>query len=209
MAKIIALDSADGKTLWRVTPTAATPADGGDPDLTVSDTLPPRRFPAALRGPEPLQADAGRLPALARLLTLGVVSDDQGWDGIVLVISDDTAHWTHVSAGEAISTLATVTPSLARMLGAKGLLDQQALDEVMTRPERLTAALASAPQHAVSHLVGADLAAARRWWLGHEVRLAGDGPLAQAYSDALMTQGAPVAPTDINTATRRGLIALA
>ncbi|MCM2563397.1 2-dehydro-3-deoxygalactonokinase [Lutimaribacter sp. EGI FJ00015] len=209
MARIIALDTPNRTALWRVTSDDATPTDAGQPDLTVSDSAPAQSFPARLAGLGPLRGDAGYLPALARLLTLGAVAENPNWDGIVLVILSPHAHWTHVSAGEAISALATVTPTLVQALGADGLLDQPAMEEIMSRPERLTSALAADPDHALSHLVGADLAAARRWWLGHQLRLVGDGALADAFADALMTQGAPVARTDIATATRCGLMALA
>ena len=210
MSRIIALDTPNGRSLWRVADGAAMPAKDGQPNLTVSDANPADPFPATLVGTGPLVQSnpPDRLPALARLMTLGAVADSPNWDGIVLVIDSQSAHWTHVSAGEAISTLGTATPRLAFLLKADGLLDQQALDEVMTRPERLTSALAAAPQHALSYLIGADLAAARRWWLGHQLRIVGDGALAQGFADALMTQGAPVALTGTDTATRHGLIAL-
>lgn len=210
MARIIALDTPNGRTLWDVADGAATPASSGKPDLTLSDANPAQPFPAGLAGIGPLvqSKPSDQLPVLARLMTLGAVADNPNWDGIVLVIDTQSAHWTHVSAGEAISTLTTITPQLARMLGASGLLTQQALDEVMTRPERLTSVLATDPENALSYLVGADLAASRRWWLGHQLRIVGDGALCQAYADALMTQGAPVALTDTTTATCRGLVAL-
>ena len=207
MTRIIAIETAAGTQLWQVGETA-TLTDSGTPTLTVSDSAPAQGFPAALAGLGPLQSGAGHLPALPRLLTLGAVAGDPNWDGIVLTLDATHANWTHVSAGEAISTLATVTPHLAHLLDATGLLNQQALDEVMTRPERLTSALATDPDNALSYLIGADLAAARRWWLGHQLRIVGDGALAQGFSDALMTQGAPVALTDTDTATRRGLLAL-
>jgi 2-dehydro-3-deoxygalactonokinase len=210
MARIIALTTPSGMTLWSVAHGAASPGVTGQPDLTVSDENQAQAFPARLAGTGPLDqaTPTDRLPAVARLMTLGAVADSPNWDGIVLVIDAESAHWTHVSAGEAISTLGTATPEIAHRLGADGLLNQEAMDEVMTRPERLTSALYAAREHALSQLVGADLAAARRWWLGHQLRVIGDGALARAYADALMTQGAPVALTGTDVAIRRGLLAL-
>lgn len=206
-----AIDTPDGPEIWRITEGTATRVGSGEPDLTISDTTAAQRFPCALHGVAPLMQETppDRLPALARLMTLGATVDSPNWDGIVLVLLPQSAHWTHVSAGEAISTLGTRTPRLATILDAGGLLDQAALDEVMTRPERLTAALYAAPELALSYLVGADLAAAKRWWLGHQVRIVGTGGLMQAFADALMTQGAPVATIDADKATERGLVSLA
>lgn len=188
----------------------ATPVDSGQPDLTISDAHPAQTFPAALggRGPLTQTTPPDHLPALARLMTLGAVAGDPNWDGIVLCVLPDTVHWTHVSASEAISTLGTVTPRLAQALGAAGLLDQSAMEATLSRPERLATALYSAPKDALSHLIGADMAAAKRWWLGQQVRIVGSGALAQGYADALITQGAPIIQTDPTTATTRGLVAL-
>lgn len=205
-----AIDTPDGPEIWRIAEGTATRVGSGEPDLTISDATAAQRFPCVLQGVAPLMQETppDRLPALARLLTLGAAADSPNWDGIVLTLLPGSAHWTHVSAGEAISTLGTRTPRLATVLDAGGLLDQAALDEVMTRPERLTAALYAAPDLALSHLIGADLAAAKRWWLGQQVRVVGTGSLARAYADALMTQGTPVATTDTDTAIGRGLVGL-
>lgn len=206
-----AIETPDGTELWQVAGDDATRVANGKPDVTISDATAAQTFPCDLKGSAPLHQTSpqGHLPARARLMTLGAVADSLNWDGIVLVLLPDSAHWTHVSAGEAISTLGTLTPALARQLGAEGHLDQSAMDEVMTRPERLTAALFARPDMALSHLVGADLAAAKRWWLGQQIRVVGDGALAQAFVDALMTQGAPVMQIGREAATSRGLVSLA
>lgn len=210
MARIVAVETGSQTTLWRVSDGVAAPVDSGQPDLTISDAHPPQGFPTALAGRGPLTQDTppDRLPALARLMTLGAVAGDPNWDGIVLCVLPDSAQWTHVSASEAISTLGTVTPRLAGMLAASGLLDQTAMEATLSRPERLATALYSAPDDALSHLIGADMAAAKRWWLGQQVRIVGSGALAQAYADALITQGAPIIQTDPTTAIARGLVAL-
>lgn len=196
--------------LWRVSDGVATAVDSGQPDLTVSEAQPAQGFPCALAGFGPLTQTSppDHLPALARLMTSGAVADSPNWDGVVLVIGTDSAHWTHVSTSEAISTLGTVTPRLAGMLTASGLLDQTAMEATLSRPERLATALYSTPNDALSHLIGADLAAAKRWWLGQQIRIIGTGALAQGFADALITQGAPIIQTDPASATARGLVAL-
>lgn len=210
MVRIVAVETGTQTTLWRVSDGVATQVDTGQPDLTISDAHPPQGFPTALAGRGPLTQTSppDHLPALARLLTLGAVADDPNWDGIVLCVLADSAHWTHVSTSEAISTLGTVTPLLARTLAATGLLDQSTMEATLSRPERLATGLYSAPKDALSHLIGADLAAAKRWWLGQQVRIVGTGALAQGYADALITQGAPIIQTDAATATARGVVAL-
>ena len=54
-------------------------------------------------------------------------------------------------------------------------------------------------------LIGAELAAARPYWLGQHVALIGDDKLCKAYADALGAQGLPVERTDAERMTLEGL----
>lgn len=83
-----------------------------------------------------------------------------------------------------------LTPRLIADLGGAETPDMTALSDTLSRPERLAAQLRSAQVAGdaaaiTGHLVGAELAAAKVYWLGQEVVLLGQGP----YYDALKVQG--------------------
>ena len=56
-------------------------------------------------------------------------------------------------------------------------------------------------------LIGAELAAAKPYWLGQRITLLGAGKLAGLYSDALAAEGAMPETVDVTRATLRGLTA--
>ena len=56
-------------------------------------------------------------------------------------------------------------------------------------------------------LIGAELAAAKPYWLGQRIALLGSGRLAGLYADALTGEGAAPEMVDVTDATLRGLTA--
>ncbi len=52
-----------------------------------------------------------------------------------------------------------------------------------------------------------ELAAARAYWLGQRLIVAGDGGIADAYATALGAQGCEIAQLDVNDVTLAGLAA--
>ncbi|RMH43370.1 MAG: 2-dehydro-3-deoxygalactonokinase [Alphaproteobacteria bacterium] len=96
-----------------------------------------------------------------------------------------------------------------------------ALAETLSRPERLARALfsiraedlvaglpaATARARLSGCLVGAELAAARPWWLGRAVAIVGAPGLAARYARALDAQGVRPRLADADEMTRRGLAA--
>ena len=146
------------------------------------------------------------LDAWVRLLLIGLGDHD----GIACVTLPGLAHWIHLSAGEAVSCQSFLTPRIAAALGAAAEADPTAIADTMSRPERLAAHLRAAevqgaPAALTGHLLGAELAAARPYWLGQHVALIGDDKLCKAYSDALGAQGLPVERTDAERMTLEGL----
>ena len=80
-----------------------------------------------------------------------------------------------------------------------GLTDIQRRKPYQNRlaPCRIAAHLRSAevaqqPKAILCHLIGAELAAAKPYWLGQNIALLGASPLADVYAQALAAQGLPV-----------------
>ncbi|MFC3614451.1 2-dehydro-3-deoxygalactonokinase [Lutimaribacter marinistellae] len=163
----------------------------------------------------------------------GFLKRNPNWDGVLCLTGPET-QWVHVSADEVVSfqtalsgglvsALASAT-ALARWMG-QGRPDAEsfaeAVEDAMAKPERLMARLAEAqagailedqPPEVVSArvhgaVIGAELAAARPYWLGQQVAVIGDGYLPGLYRAALERQGVPVALADAAHMTLAGLIA--
>ena len=152
-------------------------------------------LPTALRSEGPMRAlsqttPPAHLPAKLRARVLFYVEERPNWDGVVTIDGDGVHHWIHVSAGEAISMMGFLTPQLIADLGGAETPDMAALSDTMSRPERLAAQLRSAQVAGdaaaiTGHLIGAELAATKVYWLGQEVVLLWQGP----YTEALKSQG--------------------
>ena len=132
----------------------------------------------------------------ARLTLAGFLALNPNWDGVACLPGNPT-HWAQISADEIVSFQSFLTLRLAAALDADGPPNLDAISETLSRPERLATHLCSAevtgtPGAALGHLLGAELAAARAYWLGQQIALIGDGPLTDAYADALTAQGGPV-----------------
>lgn len=127
----------------------------------------------------------------------GYAEANPNWDGVLCVVGEATV-WAHVSAGEVISFQRFVTGQLAAAMEVDETWDdaamRAALDDAMARPERLAAYIARAGDAGTlwGALLGAELAAARVYWLGQQVVLIGEGRAAEALQAALAVQGVPV-----------------
>lgn len=192
------------------------------PALVISDRAAPGARPVPARvlpehGPlAPLSqaSPPALLPVTACLRLAGALVARPHWDGVCVLPMADATHWIHVSAGEVVSIVSFLTPRLARMLEAMPeRASTAASGDTMARPERLAAQLAQAEltgdaAAVLGHLLGAELAAARPYWLGQGIVLIGEGALADSYGDILTAQGA--VPERMNTTgtAQAGLAAL-
>lgn len=159
--------------------------------------------------------------AVARLA--GFLALNPDWDGVVCLPGPVT-HWVQVSAQEAVSFQSVLTlqlaqaalraSSLATVPGTAAEWDRAALADAvadgLAKPEMLAARLgavqaatALGTQTAeVSHgriwglLLGAELAAARPYWLGQNLALIADDTLQAPYITAMEAQGLPVTCAD-------------
>ena len=139
------------------------------------------------------------------------------FDG-VLCLPGTHSKWAHVSAGEIVSFQTFMTGELFALLAGDSVLRHSvaadgwdaeafgdALSEAISRPERLAARLFSLRADALlngldgktararlsGYLLGAELAAARPYWLGQQVAVIGADDIAGIYTAALEHQGAP------------------
>jgi len=181
-------------------------AQGGATQPVPAAILPDSLPMAALTQARP----QGYLDAPARLRLAGAVAGRTNWDGVICLPMAEVTHWCQISADEVVSFQSALTPMLARMLGAAETADPEALADTMSRPERLSlhlrsAGLKAAPEAVAGHLLGAELAAMRPYWLGQRVIVIAQSEL---YSQALAAQGVPVALVHPSDAARDGLVAL-
>lgn len=161
----------------------------------------------------------------------GVLAAAPNWDGVVC-LPGTHSKWAEVSAGEVVSFRSFMTGELFALLSTQSVLrhgmttdawDDDAFSagvaEGMARPDHLTARLftlraeglltALRPEAARSRLsgllIGAELAAAKPWWLGRDVVIVGDGALVGRYAAALAEQGVPTRQVSADDATLAGL----
>lgn len=147
----------------------------------------PLRLVPGLRQDRPADLMQGAAVRIAGALR--VLGDFDG----VICLPGTTTHWAHLSAGEVVSFQSFVTGHLLAVLAGQppGALNEAAFAEAVSatrsRPERLASQLASLRAEAelsglsanalhartAGLLLGAELTAARPYWLGQRVVLVG------------------------------------
>lgn len=165
----------------------------------------------------------------------GFLSLNRNWDGVICQPGPDETTWTLVSADEIVGFQGSLTPALGRhvaQLVEPGDGDTVAptehpallelLDDVLSRPERLAERLWAAVQsaHRTSAdedaalamqwgaLIGAELAAARPYWLGQQLAVIGKDGLARLYVAGLERQGCTVIQADDEAMTIAGFVSM-
>lgn len=161
----------------------------------------------------------------------GFLCAEPKFDG-VLCLPGTHNKWARISAGEIVSFRTFMTGELFALISENSVLrhsvdsdawDQSAFDETLadtiSRPADLAAKLfslraegllndlpASAARARLSALlIGAELSAAKPYWLGQDVVVLGEGKVASAYKGALSFQGAMVRSVNAENATLAGL----
>ncbi|MGB3315826.1 MAG: 2-dehydro-3-deoxygalactonokinase [Albidovulum sp.] len=165
----------------------------------------------------------------------GFLALNPGWDGVICLPGTHTK-WAHLSAGEVVSFQSFMTGEIFALLSQRSVLRHslveggwddaafaEAVEEAMTRPERLASRLyrirtedllrgadpAAARARLSGFLIGAELAAARPYWLGQQVAIIGAPGLSSAYEGALKAQGVSPELMAGNAAALAGLARLA
>ena len=153
------------------------------------------------------------------------------WDGVILLPGTHTK-WVQMSAGEIVSFQTFMTGEMFDLLSTASVLrhsvatngwDQaafdHAVDEAMSRPAAIAARLfglraesllndlppATAKSRLSGLLIGAELAAARPYWLGQSLAMIGSKSMGDGYAAALAAQHVPVIQTDTAQMTLAGL----
>lgn len=159
-------------------------------------------------------------------LIAGHLAANPDFDGILCLPGNPSA-WVQISAAEVVSFRSFMT---AGILSALMTHDEpgndaafaEAVAQAMSRPAAFAAELSSVRAGLALHridraeaaarmaglLVGAELAAARPWWLGQNVVVMGEGWLAGCYVDALAAQGVITARADPMQARLAGMRAV-
>lgn len=163
----------------------------------------------------------------------GFMTRNPGWDGVLCLPGTHTK-WAHLSAGEIVSFQTFMTGELYLTLARHTVLRHSlagtgweaeafaaGVSDGMARPERLTARLfglragdlledisPDATRARLSGLlIGAELIAARAYWLGQNVALIGAPDVTAPYRAALEAQAVTAQVADGSDMVRAGLAA--
>lgn len=196
--------------------------------IRVENTTRPVHIIPGLKQPSPPDVMRGEETQIAGFLAL-----NPGWDGVIC-LPGTHSKWVHISAGEVISfqtfmtgemfALLTDNSVLRHSLQGDGIDDaafDDALDETLSRPEKLAAKLFSIRAGDLLNgtsgttnrarlsgaLIGAELAAAKPYWLGQQIALIGANAQSRLYARALQSQGVPATVTNAERMTLAGLTA--
>lgn len=178
------------------------------------DRLPAPVLPRAGKGLPGFIQDrpADVIGGWTRLWIAGFLARHPDWDGVIRATDGGVSHWIRISADEAVSSQSFLTPRLIALLGGAAEPDPGAIENSLSRPERLAAHLRVAEVTGEAgdvsgHLIGAELAAARPYWLGQRVAVLETLP--SPFTEALAVQGVPCDACDPETLLADGLPALA
>ena len=162
----------------------------------------------------------------------GYLARDPDFDGVLCLPGTHTK-WAQISAGEVVSFRTFMTGELFALMSAQSVLRhtvgqgwdaeafEAAVGEAISRPEALAnrfftlraedllAGLSpgAATARLSGLLIGAELAAARPYWLGQRIVLIGATGLVQHYAKALALQGSLAETADATKSTLAGLTA--
>ena len=201
----------------------------GATELTLAPTRDPRimvQIVPGLSQAEPADVIRGEETQIGGALVV-----NPGFDGVIC-LPGTHSKWVHISAGEVVSFQSFMTGELFALLSTQSVLRfgiapagwnqfafDQGLSDALSRPERIAAQLlglramgllnglepVAARSRLSGLLIGAELAAARPYWLGQDVILIGAADLSRAYASALASQGVKPRQLDAKACTLAGL----
>lgn len=232
--QVVICGMAGAKQGWREAPyrkVPCAPVEAGQ--LTAVATADPRirvGIAPGLSQSQPADVMRGEETQIAGALALY-----PRFDGVIC-LPGTHSKWAHVSAGEVVSFQTFMTGEMFALLANQSVLrhglqsdawDDEAfaaaVGETLSRPERLAAKLFSLRAEALLHglpadaararlsglLIGAELAAAKPYWLGQDVALIGAPQLSRNYAAALSLQGITARQLSGRDCTLAGLAVLA
>ncbi len=228
---LIACGMVGARQGWVEAPYRAVPAKPADSDPVPAPAKDPRIKAWVIPGLKqvsPPDVMRGEETQIAGFLSL-----NPNWDGVVCLPGTHTK-WAMVSAGEVVSFQSFMTGELFSLLKDQSVLRhsvagpgwsesafESAINDTMARPQQIAALLfdlrardlleGQPSEIAVARLsgvlIGAELVAARPYWLGQNLALIGSETTVKPYAAALGAQGVPVTRADGVRMTQAGLTA--
>lgn len=229
---VIACGMVGARQGWIEAPYAMTPCPARPGALVEAPARTPGlrvRIVPGVAQDDPADVMRGEETQIAGFLHL-----NPGWDGTLCLPGTHTK-WVQVSAGEIVSFRTFMTGEMFAALGAHTVLRHSlsgegsdddtfaaAVSDGMAAPaqlaQRLFAIRAEGLLHGLSSaqargrlsglLVGAELLAARGWWLGAQVAVIGSDGFARRYVQALAAQGVAPQIAESDAVTLAGLVAV-
>ncbi len=232
--QVVICGMAGAKQGWREAPyrkVPCAPIEAGQ--LTAVATADPRirvGIAPGLSQPQPADVMRGEETQIAGALALY-----PRFDGVIC-LPGTHSKWAHVSAGEVVSFQTFMTGEMFALLANQSVLRHgvqsdawddgafaAAVGETLSRPERLASKLFGLRAEGLLHslsadaararlsglLIGAELAAAKPYWLGQDVALIGAPQLSRNYAAALSLQGITARQLSGRDCTLAGLAVLA
>ena len=213
---------------WVEAPYSATPTKPFGGNLVRPDSRDPRFSVHVIPGIK--QLDPPDVMRGEETQIAGFLKTYPDFDGVICLPGTHTK-WVHISAAEIVSFRTFMTGEMFDLFSTKSVLRHSvgegwdaaafadAINDAISRPEALASLmfrlradnlLNGTPSHTTRSrlsglLIGAELAAARAFWLGQRIVLIGNEKLAHIYATALDLQGAPAEKIDATTATLAGL----
>ena len=226
---VVVCGMAGSRQGWREAPYAAVPCapDAGAPAVVPCDGLRVLILPG-LKQMTPADVMRGEETQIAGYLALS-----PEFDGVLCLPGTHTK-WVRISAGEVVSFQTFMSGELFALLTKNSVLRHstasedwddaafaEAVSDSLSRPEGLASRLFAIRAGSLLHgqdnatgrarlsglLIGAELAAARPYWLGQRIGLIGASALSALYATALTAQGAPSESMEAEEATLAGLTA--
>jgi len=229
--RIVACGMVGSRQGWAEAPYRSVPCAAAADTLTrvaARDARLDLRLIPGVRQTEPADVMRGEETQIA-----GFLAANPAYDGI-LCLPGTHSKWVHISAQEIVSFRTFMTGEMFALLSQNSVLRHSigatgwdagaftgALSQAMSRPEALAARLFSLRAETLLHdlapdaararlsglLIGAELAAAKPYWLGQNVTLIGAPGLNEIYAAALAAQGLTPLQMDGQAMTLAGLTA--
>lgn len=227
---VIACGMVGARQGWREAPYRAVPClpTGGLMAVATQDARISVHIVPGLSQAKPADVMRGEETQIA-----GVIALNPHFDGVIC-LPGTHSKWAHISAGEVVSFQTFMTGEMFALLSKQsvlrhgmvdGKMDLAAFDdgvaEGIARPEKIMARLFSLRAEGLLNglgvdssysrlsglLIGAELAAAKPYWLGQAVRLVGAPNLSANYARALQSQAVSAQILDDTACSIAGLTA--
>lgn len=227
---VIACGMVGARQGWKEAPYASVPCPPVGASITRPDVIDGRIDVTLLPGlsqQTPPDVMRGEETQIA-----GFLASMPAFDGVLCLPGTHTK-WARISAGEVVSFRTYMTGELFALLAEKSVLRHsmgdrfeaeaflEAVRDGMSDPQALAGRLftlraadllgdptqVSAKARLSGFLIGAELTAAKAYWLGQRVVVLGTGMLGQLYADALAGEGAMPEVIEAEGTTLAGLSA--